>query len=594
MNPPLADVVALSAQPRLHGSTSSASTDSDGLKKDDYGSKSEETSLYDGNNPLALAPRPPPASAGDSLLRFLRLRKQHAKPDPHAIATIESVFDGPFADEYAPHPSWENLPNFDPSFRWTHAEEARVRRKTDLWIFAPIVLAFFALDIDRFNLSNATADNLLGDLRLSQSDYNTGNMLSKLGFLVAELPSQMIGKKIGVDIWLPMQVVIFSILSGAQFWMNGRASFFAFRFLIAFFQGGFIPDVLLYLSYYFPNNEVPIRIAIFFTTNFWANSFVGFAAVGLLKMRGVLGHAGWRWMFLIEGLFTLIIGIALFFLLAPSPSQTKAAWRPNGIFTDREAKIAVMRIIRDEPQKATMHNRQPLTLKLLWRSAKDYDLYPMYALGVIFGLAGVPISFYLQLSLRQLGFSTVMTNLLSVPYTALGVVLLLTIVALSELVNSRAWVAILQNVWYLPLFVALRFLPDPINPWVYWVLASLILAAPYAHGLQVSWVSRNAGSVRTRTFASAAYNMSVQTSSIIGSYVYQASDRPRYKAGNTILLIVVFVNVFIMYPGIWLYYGARNRYKERKWKAMNVDEQKHYLATTTDEGTRRLDFRFIR
>lgn len=56
-------------------------------------------------------------------------------------------------------------------------------------------------------------------------------------------------------------------------------------------------------------------------------------------------------MFLIEALFTLVIGIALFFLLAPSPSQTKAAWRPNGIFTDREAKIAVMRIIRDEPQK---------------------------------------------------------------------------------------------------------------------------------------------------------------------------------------------------------------------------------------------------
>jgi len=141
--------------------------------------------------------------------------------------------------------------------------------------------------------------------------------------------------------------------------------------------------------------------------------------------------------------------------------------------------------------------------------------------------------------------------------------------------------------------------------------------------------------------------MSVQTSSIIGSYVYQASDRPRYKTGNTVLLVVVVVNVFVMYPSIWLYYGARNRYKERKWTAMTVAEQKHCasplspsrlsptsqrsstltarrpslspsrlstsagllldrhppsrrlappadLATTTDEGTRRLDFRFIR
>ncbi|BGP42181.1 hypothetical protein JCM10450v2_006271 [Rhodotorula kratochvilovae] len=590
MAPTLADVDVLPAQPRLHGSSSDTSI----AKKDNYGSKSEETSLYDGHNELALAPRPPPVTAGDALLRFFRLRKQHPKPDPDAIATVESVFDGPHADEYAPHPQWENLPNFDPSFRWTYAEEKKVVRKCNIWIFGVAVLMFFALDIDRGNMSNATADNLLKDLKLTQADYNLGNLLSKLGFLIAELPSQMIGKKIGVDIWLPIQVCVFSVLSAAQFGMNGRASFLALRFLIAFFQGGFIPDVILYLSYYFTNAEIPIRIAIFFTTNFWTNTVTGFAAVGLLKMRGTLGWEGWRWMFLIEGLFTLVIGIASFFLLAPSPSQTKTSWRPNGIFTDREAKIAVMRVIRDEPQKATMHNRQPLTFKLLWKSAKDYDLWPMYLLGLIFSVPGVPIGFYLQLSLKQLGFSTVMANLLSVPYTVLGVVLLLAIVALSELINSRTWVAIIQNVWYLPLFFALRFLPNPIAPWTYWALASLVLAAPYAHGLQVSWVSRNSGSVRTRTFSASVYNMACQTANIIGSQIYQASDAPRYFKGNTVLLAIACFNVFILYPFIFWYYGARNAYKERKWNAMTVQEQKTYLATTSDEGTRRLDFRFIR
>lgn len=62
------------------------------------------------------------------------------------------------------------------------------------------------------NMANATADNILHDLNLTQGDYNLGNTLSKLGFLIAELPSQMIGKKLGVDIWLPMQVVLFSVL----------------------------------------------------------------------------------------------------------------------------------------------------------------------------------------------------------------------------------------------------------------------------------------------------------------------------------------------------------------------------------------------
>lgn len=114
-------------------------------------------------------------------------------------------------------------------------------------------------------------------------------------------------------------------------------------------------------------------------------------------------------MFLIEGLLTLVVGIASYFLLAPSPSQTKTKWRPNGYFTDREVKIIVNKVrrylsriraaltlphqvLRDDPTKASMHNRQALTPKLLWKSACDYDLWPMYLLGLTFGIPGNPIS----------------------------------------------------------------------------------------------------------------------------------------------------------------------------------------------------------
>lgn len=107
--------------------------------------------------------------------------------------------------------------------------------------------------------------------------------------------------------------VIFSILSFAQFWMNGRTSFLALRFLIAAGQGGFIPDVILYLSYFcaFPTSSirlVPVltdpvdtkselvtRLSIFYTVNFSSSTLTAFLAVGLLKMRGVAGYAGWRW-----------------------------------------------------------------------------------------------------------------------------------------------------------------------------------------------------------------------------------------------------------------------------------------------------------
>lgn len=159
-------------------------------------------------------------------------------PSESQIATRESVFDGPLASHYRPDEKWENHAYFDPAFRWTVADENKVRRKADLKIFLWILLMFVGLNMVRSNLTNATADNLLHDLGITQGDYNLGNSLFRIGFLVAELPSQVIGKKLGVDIWLPIQMCIFSLLSAAQFWMKGRTSFLTFRFLIAMFQGG--------------------------------------------------------------------------------------------------------------------------------------------------------------------------------------------------------------------------------------------------------------------------------------------------------------------------------------------------------------------
>ncbi|GAA5850520.1 hypothetical protein JCM8547_001901 [Rhodosporidiobolus lusitaniae] len=593
---PVDDIVG--AQPVLHATTdfspSSSSPDLD--KKGDVsaGSKSETSSLYDvkAAPPLADAEAVAP-SVGRWLLEHLGLKKKETNiRDLDAIATQESVFDGPLGALYRPIPKWENLAYFDPAFRWTYREERKVIRKIDFKILGWILVMFLALDIDRGNMANGTADNLLNDLGLTQADYNLGNTLSKIGFLTAELPSQMIGKKLGVDIWLPMQLCIFSVFAFAQFWMQGRASFLALRFLIAFFQGGFIPDCILYLSYYYTKFELPLRLAFFWTINYAASLLTAFLAVGLLKMRGIGGYAGWRWMFLIEGLFTLLIGVASFFLLPPGPSQTKSRIAPNGYFTENEVKIIVNRVVRDDPQKGTMHNRQALTFKLLGKSIMDYDLWPMYLIALTFGLPGVPLSQYFQLSMKRLGFSTVMANLLSVPNTVISIVNLLLLTMLSEFVNSRAWVASIENWWFLPFFIVLRVVQNP-KPWVYFTLATLVLGFPYAHALQVAWCSRNAGSVRTRTVSASLYNMFVQASSIIGSNIYQAGDSPPfYPRGNSVLLGIVAFNLIVAYPLAYLWYKGRNSWKAKKWNAMTTQEQAHYLATTKDEGNRRLDFVF--
>ncbi|KAI1260642.1 major facilitator superfamily transporter [Xylariaceae sp. FL1019] len=537
------------------------------------------------------------SALGDAILRFLRIRKgpKDRVYDLDATATQPSIWDSENVEEYKAlyiHPKWENLSAFDPSFRWTYREENAVRHKVDWKIMVWVCVMFAALNTDRDNISNAVSDNLLDDLGLSTADYNLGQTLAKVGFLLAELPSQLISKRLGPDLWIPIQICVFSFISGSQFFLQGRASFFATRFLVAVFQGGFIPDMILYLSYWYTGKRLPIRLAWFWTSSQLVSIGTGFLAVGLLSLRGHLGYAGWRWLFLVEGLITFTVGVGSFFLMPTSPARTKSWWKPKGYFTDNEVKIIVNSVIRDDPAKAGMHNRQGLTINQIWKCAKDYDMWPLYALGLLFGIPKYPVSQYLTLSFRRLGFNVIQTNLLTIPNIVASSITMLIITAVSELVENRSLVAMAEDLWLLPNFAALIALPDPIAPWSYFAIATVLLSFPYTHPIQVAWTSRNAGSVQQRTVSAAIYNIWVQVSAIIGANVYQPGDSPRYFKANKGLVVLCIYLVVVQYPGTYWYYRRRNAQKAKVWDAMTAAEQDEYRKTTTDIGNKRLDFRF--
>lgn len=542
--------------------------------------------------PLAAHPRPPSQLKDFFLLR----RRKGSDLDLDSVATQPSVFDDPdFAKFHAPHDKWENKHRFSPQCRWTWREEKALVRKLDKRIALAAFIFFFCLDLDRENIAQANSDGMLEDLGLTTNDYNLGNTLFKVAFLCAELPSQMVSKKLGADRWIPIQLVLWSIASGAQFWMKGRASFLALRWLIGMLQGGFIPDVVLWLSYFYPKAELPLRLAFFWTSNYLVKIVSPFLAIGLLKLRGHNGHAGWQYLFLIEALLTLVVGVAAFFHMPASPTESKNALYRKGWFTEREEFIMVNRVIRDDPSKGSMHNRQGINFDGFKKSLLDFDLWPMYFLGLIFMLPSYPLSNYLTLQLKNLGFSTEETNALSIPAPAIGLVLLLVVTVISESVDNRSFVAMSYSVWNFASYLALYKLPANGSPWIYWTVATIQQAAPYVHALQVAWISRQSGSVRTRTISAAVYNMMVQVSAILGANVYQKDDAPVYRKGNLAMVIlsafncVMYgeskgqererglgqqerartANTSIFWPVLlFAYYSWRNRSRERKWDAM--------------------------
>jgi sugar phosphate permease len=150
---------------------------------------------------------------------------------------------------------------------------------------------------------------------MGRNDYNLGNTVFQVSFLLAEIPSQMISKKIGPDRWIPTIMCSWSLVSMFQFFLSGRTSFLVCRALLGALQGGFIPDVILYLSYFFKGTELPFRLAIFWTVRRITDIIAPLLAFGILRMRGLHGREGWRWLFLIEGFIMLTIGIWSWFMM---------------------------------------------------------------------------------------------------------------------------------------------------------------------------------------------------------------------------------------------------------------------------------------
>ncbi|RYP62506.1 hypothetical protein DL771_009714 [Monosporascus sp. 5C6A] len=491
--------------------------------------------------------------------RFRHGRKTDVSPGPlsSASGSIEDISDGGeygssenhvFSDPVVAArwrqiyelAKYENRHRFDPSYQWTAEEELKLVRRIDRRIMVWAWLMFCAMDLHRRNINRAISDNMLEEIGMNTNDFNTGHTIFLLGLLM----------------------------------------------------GGFIPDIVLWLTYFYKSNELPTRLAIFWTALSTVNIVGSLLAAGILQMTGVRGWSGWQWLFIIEGSITTVVGILSFVLMPPGPCQTRHWFRgKNGWFSEHEEYIIVNRLLRDDPSKGDMNNREGVGPALLWKVIQEWEMWPLYLIGLLVYIPPSPVSTYLSFILRQMGFSVFHANLLAIPSQFLFAVNLLIITWVSSRFKERAIVSSTSSIWMFPWILALVLLPSTANPWVRYALLTGFLSYPYCHAILVGWNAKNSNAVRTRAVSAALYNMFVQTGNIVGVNIYRDEDKPLYYTGNRVLLGLTSFNILLFYM-VKAFYLWRNRVRDRKWNAMSAEEQEAYVLTTKDEGLKRLDFRF--
>ncbi|MDF1503387.1 MFS transporter [Roseisolibacter sp. H3M3-2] len=294
--------------------------------------------------------------------------------------------------------------------RPAHDVPAKVRRRLIPFMFVLYVVSY----LDRINVGFA-ALQMNEDLRFSPAVYGLGAGIFFLGYCLLEVPSNLILARVGARRWIARIMIVWGIVSAAMMFVRTPTSFYVLRFLLGAAEAGFFPGMILYLTYWFPAAERARAVALFMTSTAMAGVVGGPLSGALLTLDGAAGLAGWQWLFLVEGIPAVLLGLVVLRYLPDGPHE--ARWLDDG---ERAWLVA-----RLEAERAATEARRRFTLGEALTDGRVLGLGLLYFC-IIVGLYG--IGFWLPQILSGLaGRGAVTLGLLSaLPYVvaAVGMVLI--------------------------------------------------------------------------------------------------------------------------------------------------------------------------
>ena len=293
----------------------------------------------------------------------------------------------------------------------TKALETSAYRKV-MWRLVPFLFLCYVLAyLDRVNVGFAKLQ-MLNDLKFSEAAYGLGAGIFFIGYFIFEVPSNLILHKTGARRWIARIMVTWGFLSASMMFVTSETMFYVLRFFLGAAEAGFFPGIILYLTFWFPSRQRG-RIVALFMTAIAMSGVIGGPLSGwiMTAMAGVNGWAGWQWLFLIEGLPSVAMGVVVLFYLDDSIAQAK--W-----LTDIEKGVLQANIAAE--QKTQVH----MSIGQTFKNPQVLMLSGLYFF-FIMGLYGV--SFWLPQLIKNLGVKDIMTvGLLSaIPYGVAAVCMVL-------------------------------------------------------------------------------------------------------------------------------------------------------------------------
>lgn len=424
---------------------------------------------------------------------------------------------------------------------WSEAEERAVVRKLDFIVMPLLISGFFVLQLDRGNIGNALTDFFLTEVGITQLQFNIGNQLLSLGIVLLELPSNLVLYRVGPQKWISCQIFCWGLVATFQAFIKGKGvgAYYATRLLLGLLESGFIPAGLYTLTQWYKRNETSRRFTAFFLGNMAASAASGLIAYGILQMRGKSGLSGWQWMFLIEGIITIAIGI-VFVLFMPHSPENPSNVLGHSYFTSREIHILTHRMAIDNPAKSPRHKY------VKWADIKAafsrWYIYPQLVVSFCCVAIISPLGTYQPSIIAGYGYDRLQANALSSVGSWIVLVLNVSLGWIADKTQKRGLLILIAAVLSFAFCLATRQLATSLNRDLkYGILTCTTLWGSVIHPLNGSWLAVNIRNPAERSITMALLIMTANTAGLAGAQIFQSYDAPLYRTGFTVILTLASV-----------------------------------------------------
>ncbi|KAF2184677.1 high-affinity nicotinic acid transporter [Zopfia rhizophila CBS 207.26] len=432
----------------------------------------------------------------------------------------------------------------------------RLLRKLDWHIIPFMSLIYLLCFLDRTNIGNARLDHLEQDLGLHGVQYNDCLAILFPFYIAAEIPSNIMMKRIRPSIWLTFIMVCWSASMIGQGFVKDYSGLLATRVFLGVFEGGLFPGVNYYITQWYCRHECGFRMAMFFSAATLAGAFGGILARGIAEMNGVSGIAAWAWIFILEGLLSILVSFVAYWAIYDYPATAT-------FLTDKERDEVERRLQADSG-----HLSNDFNIKYVWQAIKDWKIY----IHMFICMAGFcPIysfALFLPTIIKNMGYTANNAQLMSVPPYVCAC--FFTIVA-SWVADRYRQRGIFLLGFQLVAILGFALLVSSGSSHIQYtgtVFAAIGIYPQIPLGL--AWNSGNIGGSLKRGTGIAMQVMGGNCGGIIASYVYLNRDRPRFIVGHSILIGVVGTAFFLtLIMTIW----CRRENSRRDALAMEVGVQ---------------------